>query len=90
MVKIVSPWLTLVASFLETPQLYQFDVKVGSKTLETVPPGKRKRGRPNQRWVDCVNRDMRAIGTSKDEVHDITGWRRMVSVAATSQPSRSG
>ena len=52
---------------------------VGRKTLEMVPPGRRKRGRPKQRWVDCVNRDMVAIGTTKDEVHDRTGWRRIVS-----------
>ena len=58
---------------------------VGRKTLEMVPPEKR----PKQRWVDCVNRDMRAIGTTKDEVHDRTGWRRIVSAAATPQPSGS-
>ena len=56
---------------------------VGRKTLEMVPPGRRKRGRPKQRWMDCVNRDMRAIGTTKDEVHDRTGWRRIVSAAVT-------
>ena len=33
--------------------------------------------------MDCVNRDMRAIGNTKDEVHDRTGWRRIVSAAAT-------
>ena len=27
--------------------------------------------------MDCVDRDMRAIGKKKDEVHDITGWRRI-------------
>ena len=51
---------------------------VGRQTLEMAPPGRRKRGRPKQRWMDCVNRDMRAIGTTKDEVHDRTGWRRIV------------
>ena len=63
---------------------------VGRKTMEMVPPGRRKRGRSKQRWMDCVNRDMRAIGMTKDEVHDITGWRRIVSAAATPQPSGSG
>ena len=38
---------------------------VGRKTLEMVPPGRRKRGKPKQSGMDCVNRDMRAIGTTK-------------------------
>ena len=40
--------------------------------------------------MDCVNRDMRAIGATKDEVHDRTGWMRIVSAAATPQFSGSG
>ena len=63
---------------------------VGRNTLEMVPPVRRKRGRPTQRWLDCVNRDMRAVGTTKDEVHDRTGWRRIVSATAIPQPSGSG
>ena len=42
------------------------------------------------RWMDCVSRDMRFIGTTKDEVHGRTGWRRIVAAAATPQPSGSG
>ena len=67
-------WVTFVLSMFPTSHL-----RVG-----------RKRGRPKQSWTDCVNRDMRAIGTTKDEVHDRTGWRRIVSAAATPQPSGSG
>ena len=33
--------------------------------------------------MDCVNRDMRVIGTTEDDVHDRTGWRRIVSDTAT-------
>ena len=36
---------------------------IGRNTLDTLPPGRRMRGRRKQRWVDCVNRVMRAIGT---------------------------
>ena len=50
---------------------------VGRKTLEMGPPGRRKRGIPKQRWMECVNRDMITIGTTKDEVHDRTGWREL-------------
>ena len=48
-----------------------------------VPPGR-------QRWMDCVNRDMRAIGTTNDEVRDRTGWRRIVSAVATPRLDESG
>ena len=63
---------------------------VGRQTLEMVPPGRRKRRRPKQRWMACVNQDMRAIGTTKDEFHDRTGWRRIVFDAATPRPSGRG
>ena len=50
--------------------------------------GRRKRGRPPERWMDFVNREMRVIGTTKDEVHDRTDWRRIVSAAATPTTKR--
>ena len=56
---------------------------VGRRTLDMVPPG-RRRGRSKQRWIDCVKSDTRAIGAVED-VHDRTGWRRIVSAAATPQ-----
>ena len=51
-----------------------------------------KKARKTETEMDglCVNRDMRAIGTTSDEVHGRTGWRRIVSAAATPQPSGSG
>ena len=36
--------------------------------------------------MNCVNRDMRAIGTTEDDVHE-TGPRRIVSAVATPQLS---
>ena len=54
--------------------------QVGRKTLEMVPSDRRRRGSPTERWMDCVNQDMRAIGTTKDEVHNITGWMILFSV----------
>ena len=40
--------------------------------------------------MDGVNGDMRDIGSTKDEVHDRTGWRSIVFAAATPQPSGCG
>ena len=48
-----------------------------------------KKKRKTERWMGCVNRDMIAIGTTKDEVYDRTGWRGIVSAAATPEPSGS-
>ena len=55
----------------------------------TIAHGRRKRGSPKQRWLDGVNRDMSAIGTTKNEVRDRTSWMRIVSAAATPQLSGS-
>ena len=35
-----------------------------------------------QRWMDCAN-SMRAVRITEDEVHDRTGWRRIVPAIAT-------
>ena len=42
-----------------------------------------KKRKTEAEMMDCVNRDMRAIGTTKDEVYGRTDWRRIVSAAAT-------
>ena len=55
----------------------------GRQTLKIVLHGRRKRGRPTQRWMDCANRDTSAIEPTEDDVHDITGCMTIVSVAAT-------
>ena len=55
----------------------------GRSTTEMVAHGRRRRGkgRPKQGWMECVNRNMRAIGTIKYEVHARAGWMRIVSTA---------
>ena len=53
-------------------------------------PRGRRRGRLKLRWMDCVNRDMSAIWTTEDEVHDRTGWSKIVSAAGTRQLSGRG
>ena len=55
---------------------------VGRATLEIVPSGRRIIETRKQRWMDCVNRDTIAVGTTSDEVHDRTCWRRTVSAAS--------
>ena len=59
-------------------------VDVRQYCVETRPRICRKtdtvrRRRPKLRWMDCVNRNMRATGTVEDEVHDRTSWRIIVS-----------
>ena len=50
-----------------------------------------KKARKTETEMDGLgNRDTRAIGTTKDEINDRTGWRITVSAAATPQPSGSG
>ena len=67
-----------------TPRLY-----VGRNSLEMVPPGRRKRGRPKQRWVDCVNRESSERRKTRS-MTELAGGELCVSAATTPQPSGSG
>ena len=41
--------------------------------------GRRKRGRPQRRWLDKVKDDIKEKGLSADDVYDRATWRRMSS-----------
>ena len=47
-----------------------------------VPPWEKKKNENQSR----DGRDMKAIGTTQDEVHDRTSYKRILSAAATSPP----
>ena len=54
---------------------------VGRRAMKMKVQGKRKRGRPERRWLDKVKDDvkLKEKGLSADEVYDRATWRRMSS-----------
>ena len=40
--------------------------------VDMVVPGKRPRGRPRGRWVDCVRRDMQELRITPEDAQDRT------------------
>ena len=47
--------------------------------MEMVIQGRRGRGRPKQRWMDCIEDDLRSEGLMGDEVWDRNRWRTLAS-----------
>ena len=43
---------------------------VGRRAMEMKVQRRRKRGRPNRRWLDKVNYDIKEKGLSADKVYD--------------------
>ena len=50
-------------------------------------PGKRRRGRPNRRWLDNIRNDLSEREFSGDEAPDRDKWRRLT---RTSTPHKCG
>ena len=50
---------------------------VGRRAMEMKVQGRRKRGRPDIRWLDSVKHDIKDKGLSADKVYDHATWRRM-------------
>ena len=44
-------------------------------------PGKRPRGRPRGRWVDCVRRDMQTLRITLEDAQDRTFWKSRIRAA---------
>ncbi len=44
-------------------------------------PGKRPRGRPRRRWMDCVRRDMQALQITPEDAQDRTFWKTRIRAA---------
>ena len=38
--------------------------------------GKRRRGRPRKRWMDCIHEDMNHLGMVEEWTQDRPRWRR--------------
>ena len=61
---------------------------VGRRAMVMKVQGRRKRGRPNRRWLDKVKDNTKEKGLSADDVYDRATSRRMSSYIAT--PHKSG
>jgi hypothetical protein len=48
------------------------------KILEWQPEGKRRRGRPKERWIDGVRRSMTNHGLTEEDTRDRDRWRNLV------------
>jgi hypothetical protein len=48
------------------------------KILELEPEGTRRRGRPEERWIDGVRRSMTNHGVTEKDTRDRDRWRNLV------------
>ena len=51
---------------------------VGRKMMEMELPGKRKKGRPQGRFLDVVKEDMEEVGAKETDIEDRKMWRMMI------------
>jgi hypothetical protein len=48
------------------------------KSLERQPEGPRRRGRPEERWIDGVRRSMTNHGLTEEVTRDRDRWQNLV------------
>ena len=51
---------------------------IGKRVMRMEVQGRRKRGRPKRRWMDCVRDDMKGKCLTEMDAQCRTGWRNMV------------
>jgi hypothetical protein len=52
--------------------------RLSLKVLEWEPEGTRRRGRPKERWIDGVRRNMTNHGLTEEDTRDRDRWRNLV------------
>ena len=50
---------------------------VGRRMLEMDIPGRRRRGRPKRRWMECITADMEEKDLTVEDVEDRGHWKRL-------------
>ena len=54
------------------------DEYVGKRVMAMEVPGKRRRGRPQRRWMDTIGNDLSEKELSRDDTQDRAKWRRLI------------
>ncbi len=60
------------------------------RVMEMGVSGKRRRGRPKQRWSDTIQMDMRSWDLEKGDTLDRDRWHSMVQLGACKTATRTG
>ena len=67
------------------------DEQYAGKLADQIKPdGKRRRGRPQQRWDDNVKADLKFLGLTREDAQDRAKWRKLTCMAdpRSTSPSR--
>ena len=53
---------------------------IGKRVMVMEVPGKRRRGRPNRRWLDNIRNDLSDRELAGEEVQDRVQWRCLIRI----------
>ena len=54
------------------------DEYIGKRMMVMEVPGKRRRGRPKQRWLDSIRNDLSERELSRGDAQDRAKWRHLI------------